>query len=612
MLFMAMMLASTSTVDTATSAGSLCYTEAGIEFLKPPHYKTVSAANTSAACCDACDADGPNCGAWKLCRYSDGLTCRLMPTAPTAKTSGGNRCIASGLAKSAHPPPPPPPAPPTPTPPAPPPLPPPPPPTDGFCDPRDYGAKGDGVAVDTAAINAAIRGCGGLLFKAGLVFLTGTIELKSNLVVDVQENCTILGAKGHIMAPPPNPQPPSHWYPQGGYQDYGHTHWADSLFYGRSLSNVTIGGRGIVDGNGAILQGQPAPGSGCKMFGVVDSTGVTLSGLTTFRGGWFTILATNTEHLTIAGMTIHAARDAIDVMGCRHVLITDMHISGGGDDAVKFGSDYSRGKIVESYDVAVTNSVVGSNGCNALQFGSETLGDFYDFLFENITVTAAGKAGIGIVSMDGAHIYNIVYRNITMQGTTTPLYIFIGGRLRRPPMGLAYNDSLVGSIRDITVDNVRAQTVWNNKRNWTSTIEGQPSDASVGLRETHMVGPNITFVRFSVQSAGGGRSADAAVVPRHVSNSYPPRYMGIRPSYGMFIRRATGITLVAGGVGWAAAPDGRPAFILSDVVGVRFEDGVTAMAALPPTGYDIGTRGVCTGVSVGPGCTLTVRNITTP
>ena len=154
-------------------------------------------------------------------------------------------------------------------------------------------------------------------------------------------------------------------------QDYGHTHWADSLFYGHAVSNVTIRGEGVVDGNGALKQGQPAPGSGCKMFGLVDSTGVTLSGLTTRGGGWFTILATNTEHLVISGMTIHAARDAIDIMGCRHVLITAMNISGGGDDAVKFGSDFSRGKILESYDVNVTNSVVGSNGCNALQFGSE-------------------------------------------------------------------------------------------------------------------------------------------------------------------------------------------------------------------------------------------------
>ena len=57
-----------------------------------------------------------------------------------------------------------------------------------------------------------------------------------------------------------------------------------------------------------------------------------------------------------------------------------MQISGGGDDAVKFGSDWSVGKRLDSYNVTVVNSVVGC-GCNGLQFGSETLGDFHDYHF---------------------------------------------------------------------------------------------------------------------------------------------------------------------------------------------------------------------------------------
>ena len=79
--------------------------------------------------------------------------------------------------------------------------------------------------------------------------------------------------------------------------------------------------------------------------------------------------------------------------------------------------------------------------------------------------------------MDGAHIYNIVYRNITISGTTTALYMYIGGRLRRPPAGLPTNDSLVGSIHDITIVNVHATHVHGEKGNWTATIEGQPVDS---------------------------------------------------------------------------------------------------------------------------------------
>jgi polygalacturonase len=169
-------------------------------------------------------------------------------------------------------------------------------------------------------------------------------------------------------------------------------------------------GTGTIDGNGALGQGEPKkPGTGCKAFGLVGSTAIAIRGVTIKHGGWFSILATDCEQLTISGVTIAAARDAMDIMGCRHVLIEDMNISGGGDDAVKFGSDWSRGEKVDSFNVSVINSVVGSNGCNALQFGSETLGDFHDYRFENITVTAAGKAGIGIVSMDGGKIYNVTY-----------------------------------------------------------------------------------------------------------------------------------------------------------------------------------------------------------
>ena len=148
-----------------------------------------------------------------------------------------------------------------------------------------------------------------------------------------------------------------------------------------------------------------------------------------------------------------------------------------------------------------------------------------------------------------------------------------------------------------------------HRGNWTATIEGQPPVASVGLREPHLVGPNITLTDFTVEYAGGGRSGDAGIVPPHSSMSYPPRYLGTRPSYGMFVRRATGVTLSGVGVSWTAA-DGRPPFILSDVDRIRFEAGAKALPSSPPTGYDIGLRGACTGVTVSADSKLVVRNLT--
>ena len=125
---------------------------------------------------------------------------------------------------------------------------------------------------------------------------------------------------------------------------------------------------------------------------------------------------------------------------------------------------------------------------------------------------------------------------------------------------------------------------------------------------TEQVGPNLHFSNFSVVSAGGGSPSDAAIIPPHPSLSYPPRYLGHRPAFGMFVRRAKGLSLSAVGVSFAAA-DGRPAFILSDVHGVTIDSTVTAERSVPSIGFDIGLRDKCDGLEVGAGSSLVLRNV---
>ena len=55
------------------------------------------------------------------------------------------------------------------------------------------------------------------------------------------------------------------------------------------------------------------------------------------------------------------------------VFAFHLQVSGGGDDAIALKSDFSLGEELESYNITVRNSSIGSDGCNALQFGSETV-----------------------------------------------------------------------------------------------------------------------------------------------------------------------------------------------------------------------------------------------
>jgi hypothetical protein len=291
------------------------------------------------------------------------------------------------------------------------------------------------------------------------------------------------------------------------------------------------------------------------MWGIVSSVDIVITDLTFEQGGWFTVLATNVTGLRIERLNVTAQRDGLDIVGCRDVLINNVTVTGGGDDALVLKSDFSVGEVLHSTNLTITNSVL-SCGCNGLNFGSETVGNFSGVLWENITLTRAGKAGIGIVTMDGAHVSDVVFRNIVMTGTYTPFYFFIGDRLRRPDNATA----TPGSISNIVVDGVHASHASaGSKGNVSATADGMPGNGSTPF----MIGPNITFVNLYIKSPGGGTAADASRDPPHHATQFPPRYLGVRPAFGWFLRRAVGLNFTNMTLA-LDNDDGRPAMILDD------------------------------------------------
>jgi polygalacturonase len=131
---------------------------------------------------------------------------------------------------------------------------------------RNFGTTGDGKSVDTPAINRAIEavvaaGGGTLVFPAG-TYLCFTIRLRSNVDLYLSRGCVILAAdspkpgeatgyNGGMYDPA---GPPQLWEQ---YQDYGHNHWNNSLFYGEGLSNFSMIGPGLIHGRG-LSYGQGA------------------------------------------------------------------------------------------------------------------------------------------------------------------------------------------------------------------------------------------------------------------------------------------------------------------------------------------------------------------
>eukprot|EP00041_Stephanoeca_diplocostata_P034694 m.1196427 g.1196427 ORF g.1196427 m.1196427 type:complete len:345 (+) comp24563_c0_seq70:827-1861(+) len=320
------------------------------------------------------------------------------------------------------------------------------------------------------------------------------------------------------------------------------------------------------------------------MWGLESSTSIHLTQLTLEHGGWFTMLATNCSDLVITDVTVKADRDGLDIVGCRDVVVDRVSVTGGGDDAIVLKSDFSLGAVLHTNNVTVTNAVV-SCGCNGLNFGSETVGDFSDVYWANITVLSAGKAGIGVVSMDGANIFNVIYRNISIRECYTPLFFFIGARLRRP------DTAHPGSISGVYLDTISVDhSTYKGKGNVTATIDGEPAVTNIeeGVHqptpEIYNIGPNITVRNLSVVTTGGGAAEDVHTDPPHNSSYYQPRMLGVRPAYAMFLRRVIGLTIANTSLTYSTT-DYRPAFVLDNVHNVTL-DGVCATAGRN-TRYDI-------------------------
>src|ERR1700744_5068424 len=75
----------------------------------------------------------------------------------------------------------------------------------GSCDPKTFGAKGDGISKDTSAIRAAIDACartGGVVRLRAGTYVTAPIELKSNITLQIDKGATLLGSADHRDYPP--------------------------------------------------------------------------------------------------------------------------------------------------------------------------------------------------------------------------------------------------------------------------------------------------------------------------------------------------------------------------------------------------------------------------
>ena len=475
-------------------------------------------------------------------------------------------------------------------------------------DVRAFGAKGDGKTIDTPAINKAIDAAaaagGGTVHLPAGTFLCFSIRLKSNIALYLSQGATILAAdpktdKGTYDLPEPN-----EW---DMYQDFGHSHWRNSLIWGIGLENISVLGPGRIDGRGltrrsprprrplqagdtpASLGGAQAPaavqsplgeaddpivmnGLGNKAISLKLSRNVVLRDFSILNGGHFALLATGVDNLTIDSLKVDTNRDGFDIDACRNVRISNCSVNSPNDDAIVLKSSFALGFARATENVTITNCAVSGYDIGSLldatykrnvkeapdrdgptgrlKFGTESNGGFKNITISNIVFDHC--RGLALETVDGGLLEDVAITNITMRDVkNSPIFLRLGGRMRGPK-GVA-----PGELRRVIISNV---VVYNADPRYASIISGIP-------------GHDIEDVRLSnirIYYQGGGTTARSELQPPERETNYPePSMFGEIPAYGFFIRHAKNIALNNVEVSYLTE-DQRSPFVLHDVQGADF------------------------------------------
>ena len=431
---------------------------------------------------------------------------------------------------------------------------------------RDHGAKGNGSTLDDDAIDrtiAAANAAGGgvVRFPKG-TYKSRTIHLKSDVTLQLDTGATIKAASSGMDAAEPNA------FSQ--YQDYGHSHFHNALLWGDGITNFAVTGTGTIDGSALTTDNAVPAGHGDKSLSLTRCANVTLGGVTFRSGGHFAVLMNGCHDVRLDGVQVLAtkSRDGVNLINTANVEVTHSRIE-AQDDALSFKSDFALGRTFVSEHISVHDSTILSTENNALQFGVESCGDFRDVSFQDVKITGAGKAGIGIVSLDGGSITDVRYSRITMDRVSSPFFIRLGGRGKCPGTPPPGHVSAI-TISDVTGTNLTTPAPVRGDPEYASTIVGSPGAPVSG----------VSFTNVKLTVPGGHKAGDADAVPPEGLDLYRPREFGVRPAYGFWLRHVSGITFTNVDVEFANG-DGRPAFAVDDGQDVRWTDSLVERSTGP-------------------------------
>jgi polygalacturonase len=297
----------------------------------------------------------------------------------------------------------------------------------GVCDPRTYGALGDGVAKDTLPIQQAIDACakdgGGTVRLSAGTYLSAPIVLKSNITLQLEHGATLLGSPDHADYPAitqfraPGLQP---------------------LVGATNASNISITGEGTIDGNGeswwvmartikdAGVLGNEHPRPRLVVFDHCKH--IRIEGVTIQNSPMWQVVPYYSDDVVLRNIRVLAPphspnTDAVDPFSSTHVVIDHMYADVGDDNvAIKSGAINSPGPDAPSEDITIIDCTFLHG--HGLSVGSEIAGGARNIRAERIRFDGTDN-GIRVkANRDrGNEVSHLSFRDIEMKHVKNAIVI---------------------------------------------------------------------------------------------------------------------------------------------------------------------------------------------
>ena len=436
---------------------------------------------------------------------------------------------------------------------------------------RDYGAKGDGAALDTAPVQAAVDACnadgGGIVLVPAGTFQIGTIELKSNVTLHLAAAAKLLGTGDG-----------SHYHavdaiPLSGDSTLDDGNWA--LVFAVNAKNVTIEGPGTIDGQGAqfhsAVRGTPPPsglGGRKRPYHLLfyRCENLAVQNIDLLDSAYHSVRVIQCKRVRMHGIYIHnrvnGNNDGFHFISSEYVMVSDCTVLSLDDACALFGS---------CRNVTVTNSSF-STRWSVFRFGG---GVAENIAVSNCVLHQVYGCPIKFHGTPGSRFENMSFSNLLLDDVTGPIHISIGPRTPHNPGAgptpvdaLPQENGAPAVVRNISFSNIHGTVTTNPQQ-----IAETPLTSKYNPGEEHScitlncVGgatmERVSFENIHLTFGGGGTAENAARrdLPQIAGEYF---MLGPMPAYGMYARNSRGITL--SNVRFELrTPDLRPALIFDHV-----------------------------------------------